>query len=98
MGTSPWEVTLLHTVKSGYVGIIAHEKSNGKIEYSVFDGKGGYGSIKGVTEYSTFSLYVATAKSSAKTGDYAPAYIAMISVALISCGAIFAIKAKKESK
>ena len=51
-----------------------------------------------VKSCSPFYLYTAKAKSSAQTGDFAPAYVAIISVALLSCGAFFAIRAKKASK
>ena len=99
-GTSPWKVLLTSTVKTDEVGIVAHKKADGSVECRVFKGTGkntcAY--ITGVTDFSPFVLYTAKVKSSAKTGDFAPAYIAMISVALLACGAVFAVAAKKSSK
>ena len=51
-----------------------------------------------IYDFSPFAIYVGSPTTSPQTGDFAPAYLAMISVALISCGAIFAIRAKKASK
>ena len=61
-------------------------------------GKGGKPTVSGITSFSPFYVFTATSKTSAQTGDFAPAYIAMIGVALVSCGAIFAVRAKKDSK
>lgn len=44
---------------------------------------------------SPFAIFKASAKSSAQTGEYVGTYIVMISVALVACGAVFAIRAKK---
>ena len=60
----------------------------------------GNGSVASIsaTSLSPFLIAKATAKTSAQTGEYATPYIIMISVALVSCGAIFAIRAKKATK
>lgn len=54
--------------------------------------------IGDINDFSPFEIFTYSPTTSPQTGDFAPAYIAMISVALISCGAIFAIRAKKASK
>lgn len=99
-GTSPWKVLITSTVKTDEVGIVAHKKDDGSVECRVFKGTGkntcAY--ITDVTDFSPFVLYTAKVTTSAKTGDFAPAYIALISVALLTCGAVFAVFAKKESK
>ena len=51
-----------------------------------------------VTSCSPFYIYRITVKSSAPTGQYAAPYIVMVSVALVACGAVFAVRAKKASK
>ena len=61
----------------------------GKLTEVVFDG---------ITGYSPFLVYKATVKTSSQTGEYAAPYIVMISTALVACGAIFAIRAKKATK
>lgn len=89
------------SVPKGYIGIMVHANGVGKAkEVRVFkgDGKANNAYVDGVNDFSPFYLYTAKAKSSAQTGDFVPAYVAMIAVALMSCGAIFAIRAKKASK
>lgn len=94
----PWKVVLTdYKVSSSYIGMVIH-KTGGKYEVNVFKGTGDYGFIKDVQSASPFYLYVAKVNSSAQTGDFVPAYVAMIAVALMSCGAIFAIRAKKAAK
>ena len=61
----------------------------GKLTQATFDGIDGY---------SPFLVYKATVKTSSQTGEYAAPYIIMISTALVACGAIFAIRAKKATK
>ena len=51
-----------------------------------------------VTSASPFYIYRITVKGSAPTGQYATPYIVMVSVALVACGAVFAVRAKKASK
>ena len=98
-GTAPWRVVLTgYKPGTNEVVIMIHETSAGNYTVEVFKGTGNYAAMKNVNGFSPFYLYTATAKSSAQTGDFAPAYIAMISVALLSCGVIFAIRAKKATK
>lgn len=94
----PWKVVLTdYKVSSSYIGMVIH-KAGSKYEVNIFKGTGDYGFIKDVQSASPFYLYVAKVNSSAQTGDFVPAYVAMIAVALMSCGAIFAIRAKKAAK
>lgn len=88
-----YKVVVQNAVGSNEVYIFVHNDL--RKEYSV--AKGGTPTVT-VRNFSPFYVYTATAQTSPQTGDFAPAYIAMISVALISCGAIFAIRAKKSSK
>ena len=97
-GTRPWRVYLTdYKVPSGYVGIVLHKNGN-KYDINVFKGNGTYGYIDGITSASPFYVYSAKVATSAQTGDFAPAYVAMIALALMSCGTIFAIRAKRASK
>ena len=98
-GTAPWKVVFTsYKPSKNEVCIMIHETSAGNYDVQVFKGTGNYAAMTGVKSFSPFYLYTATAKSSAQTGDFAPAYIAMISVALITLGAIFAVRAKKATK
>ena len=65
---------------------------------AVVKGKLTEATFEGIDGYSPFLVYKATAKTSAQTGEYAAPYIIMISTALVACGAIFAIRAKKATK
>ena len=97
-GAKPWRVYLTGAkVSSSYVAIIVHDKG-GSYDVRVFKGTGDYGYIQNIQSASPFYLYVAKVSSSAQTGDYVPAYVAMISVGLLAFGAFFAIRAKKETK
>ena len=102
VGGKPWRVYLTsYSVPKGTIAIFVHVDSNGNVAgHRVFkgDGKSNNVYLNGVDGCSPFYLYTAKAKSSAQTGDFVPAYVAMIAVALMSCGAIFAIRAKKASK
>ena len=91
----PYTVQILNEIGDNEVGIIFHDGSNG-IAYEVFKGK----AIPTTTaeDFSPFLVFKAAAKQSPQTGAYATPYILMISVALVSCGAIFAIRAKKATK
>lgn len=94
----PWKIVFTdYKVASGYVGIVVHDTGSG-YDVKVFKGNGGYASISDVTSTSPFYLYVAKVNSSAQTGDFVPSYIAMIAAALVACGTIFAIRAKKAAK
>ena len=85
------------SVAADEVAIIIHDGTDG-IQYNVMKGAVSEVKIGGINNFSPFYVYVGSAATSPQTGDFAPAYIAMISVALISCGAIFAIRAKKATK
>ena len=77
--------------------IVVHKGING-FAFNICTGPVSEVYIKGINDFSPFAIYVGSPTTSPQTGDFAPAYIAMISVALISCGAIFAIRAKKATK
>ena len=51
-----------------------------------------------VDSLSPFAVVKGTPKSSSQTGEYAGTYIIMVATALVACGAVFAIRAKKASK
>ena len=76
--------------KDGDVFIVFHD---GQTEYSV-------GTTPSITvDYcSPFFIYRISVTSSAPTGQYAAPYLVMVSVALVACGAVFAVRAKKASK
>ena len=95
---NPHTVLFEVTVAAGQHVIVIHEKSAGSYEFAIDEYDEGLVCISGVTSFSPFYIYVGGPTNSPQTGDFAPAYIAMISVALISCGAIFAIRAKKATK
>ena len=73
------------------VFVIVHEDNQGNIEYDI-------GTSITVSTVSPFVVYKIAVNSSAQTGEYATPYIAMISVALLACGAVFAVRAKKATK
>ena len=74
------------------VFVIVHEDSKSDtLEYNV-------GTSITVQTVSPFVVYKIAVNSSAQTGEYATPYIAMISVALLACGAVFAVRAKKATK
>ena len=77
--------------------IVIHRDAGG-YQYNIVTGPCSEVSISGINNFSPFYVYTGAKSTSPQTGDFAPAYIAMISVALISCGAIFAVRAKKASK
>ena len=86
------------TVAAGQHVIVIHKTGGGSYDFAIDEYSEGLVCISGVTSFSPFYIYVGGPQNSPQTGDFAPAYIAMISVALISCGAIFAVRAKKASK
>lgn len=97
-GTKPWRIYLTdYKVPSGYVGIVLHKNGN-DYDIKVFKGNGTYGYIDDITSASPFFVYSAKLNTSAQTGDFAPAYVAMVALALMSCGTIFAIRAKRAGK
>ena len=95
---NPHTVLFQVTVDAGQPVIVIHEKSANSYDFAIDEYSEGLVCISGVTSFSPFYIYVGGPTNSPQTGDFAPAYIAMISVALISCGAIFAIRAKKATK
>ena len=86
------------TVAAGQHVIVIHKTGDNSYDFAIDEYNEGLVCISGVTSFSPFYIYVGGPTNSPQTGDFAPAYIAMISVALISCGAIFAIRAKKATK
>ncbi len=86
------------TVAAGQHVIVIHKTGDNSYDFAIDEYNEGLVCISGVTSFSPFYIYVGAPETSPQTGDFAPAYIAMISVALISCGAIFAIRAKKATK
>ena len=86
------------TVAAGQHVIVIHKTGDNTYDFAIDEYNEGLVCISGVTSFSPFYIYVGAPETSPQTGDFAPAYIAMISVALISCGAIFAIRAKKATK
>lgn len=86
------------TVAAGQHVIVIHKTGANSYDFAIDEYSEGLVCISGVTSFSPFYIYVGAPATSPQTGDFAPAYIAMISVALISCGAIFAIRAKKATK
>ncbi len=73
------------------VFVTVHKDSQGNFEYAI-------GTSIQVSSVSPFVVYKIAVNSSAQTGEYATPYIAMISVALLACGAVFAVRAKKATK
>ena len=73
------------------VFVTVHEDAQGNIDYAI-------GTSVTVDTVSPFVVYKIAVTSSAQTGEYATPYIAMISVALLACGAVFAVRAKKATK
>ena len=95
---NPHTVLFEVTVAAGQHVIVIHETGANTYDFAIDEYDEGLVCISGVTSFSPFYIYVGGPTNSPQTGDFAPAYIAMISVALISCGAIFAVRAKKATK
>ena len=95
---NPHTVLFEVTVAAGQHVVVIHKTGANSYDYAIDEYSEGLVCISGVTSFSPFYIYVGAPENSPPTGDFAPAYIAMISVALISCGAIFAIRAKKATK
>ena len=95
---NPHTVLFEVTVAAGQHVIVIHKTGGSSYDFAIDEYSEGLVCISGVTSFSPFFIYVGGPTNSPQTGDFAPAYIAMISVALISCGAIFAIRAKKATK
>ena len=98
-GRNPHTVYFDVTLAANEYAIVIHKSSiDGSYTFNIVTGPATEVYIGGITDFSPFYVYVGAKSTSPQTGDFAPAYIAMISVALISCGAIFAIRAKKATK
>ena len=95
---NPHTVLFEVTVAAGQHVVVIHKTGDNTYDFAIDEYNEGLVCISGVTSFSPFYIYVGAPATSPQTGDFAPAYIAMISVALISCGAIFAIRAKKATK
>lgn len=94
---APYKVTIFVDVAENEIAVLIHVDASGNVVLNVIKGKAT--EISGtVDSFSPFLVYKATVQKSAQTGEYAAPYIIMISVALVSCGAIFAIRAKKATK
>ena len=50
------------------------------------------------SDFSPFIVYRIAVQSSAQTGEYVAPYIVMIAGALVACGAVFAVRAKKATR
>ena len=87
------QVTLAFTGVQQNTGDVFVTFHDGYDEYSV-----GTTPTITVDGCSPFYIYRITVKGSAPTGQYATPYIVMVSVALVACGAVFAVRAKKASK
>ena len=95
---SPFTVTVFTAIGENEIGILVHIKGDGSVEVLDVE-KGAVDSLSGtVDEFSPFLVYKIAVQSSAQTGEYATPYIVMISVALVACGAVFAVRAKKATK
>ena len=98
-GEKPWRFEFpSYTVPKGYVYIVVHDHEDGSQDHVVENGAGKAAYMDGIQGCSPFYVYAAKAKSSAQTGDFVPMYVALISVGLLTCGAFFALRAKKETK
>ena len=96
-GRNPHTVYFPVSLAENEFAFVVHKGVNG-FAFNICTGPVSEVYIKNISDFSPFAIYVGSPTTSPQTGDFAPAYIAMISVALISCGAIFAIRAKKASK
>ncbi len=96
---APYRVYITADIGANDYAVIVHLDDNGNLDtYEIIKGATSEVSIGGIKSFSPFLVFKATVKASAQTGEYAAPYIIMISVALVSCGAIFAIRAKKATK
>ena len=96
---NPYRVFITADIGANDYAILVHlHKDYSFDKYEIIKGAKSEISIGGINDFSPFLVFKATVKASAQTGEYAAPYIIMISVALVSCGAIFAIRAKKATK
>ncbi|MBR2992918.1 MAG: hypothetical protein IKF31_06380 [Clostridiales bacterium] len=95
----PYRVYVTADIGANDYAVIVHLDDDGNLDkYEIVKGAASEIYIGGINSFSPFLVFKATVKASAQTGEYAAPYIIMISVALVSCGAIFAIRAKKATK
>ena len=99
-GSGPWKVLLTIPVDTDEIGIVAHQKEDGSVVCRVFKGTGNStcAYIEDVKDFYPFVLYTSKTANTARAGFFASPYVALFSVALISCGVMFAISAKKSPK
>lgn len=99
-GSGPWKVLLTIPVDTDEIGLVAHQKEDGSVVCRVFKGTGkstcAY--IEDVKDFYPFVLYTSKTADTAKTVDYAPAYVLLFSLALMACGMFFAIRAMRSTK
>ena len=96
---TPYTVEITVDLGENEYAIVVHLNDDGSLDrYEIVKGKASYVRISSINSLSPFLVFKASVKASAQTGEYAAPYIIMISVALVSCGAIFAIRAKKATK
>ena len=96
---APYRVYITADIGANDYAVVVHLDDNGNLDtYEIIKGATSEVSVGGINSFSPFLVFKATVKASAQTGEYAAPYIIMISVALVSCGAIFAIRAKKATK
>lgn len=96
---TPYTVEITVDLGENEYAIVVHLNDDGSLDrYEIVKGKASYVRISSINSFSPFLVFKASVKASAQTGEYAAPYIIMISVALVSCGAIFAIRAKKATK
>ena len=95
----PYRVFITADIGANDYAIIVHLHDDGTLDkYEIIKGATSELSIGGINDFSPFLVFKATVKASAQTGEYAAPYIIMVSVALVACGAIFAVRAKKATK
>ena len=99
-GTGPWKVILTTPVNSDEIGLIAHQKKDGSVICRVFkgNGKNTCAYIEGIKDFDSFILYTVKATEETKTIDYPAAYVLLFSLALMSCGMFFTIRAMRSTK
>ena len=96
---TPYKVGINVDIGENEYAVIVHLHDDGSFDkYEIVKGKVSQVIISGINDFSPFLVYKASVKASAQTGEYAAPYIIMISVALVACGAIFAVRAKKATK
>lgn len=96
---NPYRVFISADIGANDYAIVVHLHDDGTFDtYEIVKGSTNEVSVGGINDFSPFLVFKATVKASAQTGEYAAPYIIMVSVALVACGAIFAVRAKKATK